>query len=130
MLQTAQGKASTIDEEIFGPVLSVDTFRNEEEAILKANNTRYGLAASVWSNDIRKAKRVASGIKAGTVWINQYHLLSAAAPRGGFKESGVGRELGLEGILETTQTRHVFINGSKSDLDNVAYGLLLPEGQD
>ena len=130
MLQTAQGKASTIDEEIFGPVLSVDTFRNEEEAILKANNTRYGLAASVWSNDIRKAKRVASGIKAGTVWINQYHLLSAAAPRGGFKESGVGRELGLEGILETTQTRHVFINGSKSDLDNVAYGLLLPEGKD
>ena len=130
MLQIAEGDASTMDEEIFGPVLSVDTFGNEGEAIYKANNTRYGLAASVWSRDIRKAKRVASGIRAGTVWINQYHLLSAAAPRGGFKESGVGRELGLEGILETTQTRHVFINGSKSDLDNVAYGLLLPEDDD
>ncbi len=130
MLQIAGENTSVIDEEIFGPVLSVDTFSNEEEAIFKANNTRYGLAASVWSRDIRKAKRVASSIKAGTVWINQYHLLSAAAPRGGFKQSGVGRELGLEGILDTTQTRHVFINGSNSDLDNVAYGLLLPEDND
>ena len=130
MLQIAGDNTSVIDEEIFGPVLSVDTFSNEEEAIFKANNTRYGLAASVWSRDIRKAKRVASSIKAGTVWINQYHLLSAAAPRGGFKQSGVGRELGLEGILDTTQTRHVSINGSNSDLDNVAYGLLLPEDND
>ena len=66
-----------------------------------------------------------SRLESGTVWINEYHLLSAAAPRGGFKDSGVGRELGTEGILEYTQTRHLFISRGKTDQDDVAYGLIL-----
>lgn len=114
-------------EEIFGPVLSVMEFEDEDEAVQIANNTDYGLAAGVWSKDLKKAKRVAGRILAGTVWINEYHLLSAAAPRGGFKKSGLGRELGLEGVLEMTQTRHIFINETGTDLSDVAYGLVVNE---
>ncbi len=113
-------------EEVFGPVLVALEFDKEEDAVATANDTEYGLAAGVWSKDIQKAQRVASEIEAGTVWINEYHLLSAAAPRGGFKKSGIGRELGLEGILDLTQTRHIFVNEG-TDLDEVAYGLILPE---
>jgi len=113
-------------EEIFGPVLSVMEFGSESEAVEVANRTDYGLAAGVWSADLEKAQRVASQIDAGTVWINSYHMLSAAAPRGGFKNSGIGRELGLEGLLECTQTRHVFVNPTHADIDDVAYGLILP----
>ncbi|MEM0117255.1 MAG: aldehyde dehydrogenase family protein [Conexivisphaerales archaeon] len=114
-------------EEIFGPVLAVMEFHTEDEAIQLANETEYGLAAGVWSSDISRAKRVAQNILAGTVWINEYHLLSAAAPRGGFKKSGLGRELGLEGVMELTQTRHLFINEGGSDLSEVAYNLVVRE---
>jgi acyl-CoA reductase-like NAD-dependent aldehyde dehydrogenase len=113
-------------EEIFGPVLSVMEFATEAEAVEIANRTDYGLAAGVWTTDLPKAERVAAQIDAGTVWVNEYHLLSAAAPRGGFKNSGIGRELGLEGVLECTQTRHIFVNPERSDMDDVAYGLILP----
>ncbi|MDG6901939.1 MAG: aldehyde dehydrogenase [Nitrososphaerota archaeon] len=113
-------------EEIFGPVLVACEFDSEDAAIGAANDTVYGLAAGVWTKDREKAKRVAGGIDAGTIWVNEYHLLSAAAPRGGFKKSGIGRELGLEGILEFTQTRHIFVNEG-GDIDEVAYGLVLPD---
>lgn len=113
------------DEEIFGPVLTVYPFRTEEEAISLANDTKYGLAAGIWSSDVKRAGRVASMINAGTVWINEYHLLSAAAPRGGFKKSGIGRELGLEGILEYTQTRHIFYGNNESGMSDVAYSILI-----
>ncbi len=112
-------------EEVFGPVLSVLEFQDDDEAVELANATDYGLAAGVWSGDTDRALRVAQRIEAGTIWINEYHLLSAAAPRGGFKKSGVGRELGLEGVLELTQTRHIFINQGSSDLSDVAYGLVV-----
>lgn len=120
-------KKDVFREEIFGPVLAISEFETEDEAVQIANSTEYGLAAGVWSRNIQTAKHVASQIQAGTVWINDYHLLSAAAPRGGFKKSGIGRELGLEGILEYTQTRHIFVNKKESELDRVAYGLLIPE---
>jgi len=113
-------------EEVFGPVLVALEFDKEADAIEIANDSDYGLAAGVWTQDIQKAKRVASEIDAGTIWVNEYHLLSAAAPRGGFKKSGIGRELGLEGIMEFTQTRHIFLNEG-ADIDEVAYGLVLPE---
>jgi acyl-CoA reductase-like NAD-dependent aldehyde dehydrogenase len=112
-------------EEVFGPVLSVTEFDTDDEAIEIANSSRYGLAAGVWSRNISRAREISSRLESGTVWINEYHLLSAAAPRGGFKDSGIGRELGLEGILEYTQTRHLFISKGKTDQDDVAYGLLL-----
>jgi acyl-CoA reductase-like NAD-dependent aldehyde dehydrogenase len=93
-----------VDEEIFGPVLSVLTFDDVDEAIHLANQTIYGLAAGLWTNDIRKAFRVARAIRAGTVWVNTYNLYDSAAPFGGFKQSGFGRDLGreaLDGYLET-----------------------------
>jgi len=113
------------NEEIFGPVLSVMEFKNERDAIELANRSKYGLAAGVWTKDHNKAMRVSSSIESGTVWVNEYHLLSAAAPRGGFKNSGIGRELGLEGILEYTQTRHIFVGSESGEQDQVAYGLVL-----
>lgn len=114
-------------EEIFGPVLSVIEFDREPDAVEISNSSNYGLAAGVWSKDLNKAKRVAQSLETGTVWLNEYHLLSAAAPRGGFKNSGIGRELGLEGIVEYTQTRHIFVNDGKNDMDDVVYGLVVPE---
>ena len=125
LLTDVPESAEVAREEIFGPVLVTLEFDREEDAINLANATDYGLAAGVWSKDMQKAKRVASEIDAGTIWVNEYHLLSAAAPRGGFKKSGVGRELGLEGIMEFTQTRHIFVNEG-ADIDEVAYGLILP----
>jgi len=113
-------------EEIFGPVLVAFDFESEDEAVEIANDSEYGLAAGVWSKDLERAKKIAGRIDAGTVWVNEYHLLSAAAPRGGFKRSGIGRELGLEGIMEFTQTRHIFVS-ENADIDEVAYGLVFPE---
>ncbi len=87
-------------EEIFGPVLSVMTFRHQPEAIQLANNTKYGLAASIWSENINKALDVAPQIQAGVVWINTTNQFDAACGFGGYKESGMGREGGKEGMLE------------------------------
>ena len=114
-------------EEIFGPVLAVSEFKSADEAVRIANSSKYGLASGVWTRDMKAAFDIGSRIEAGTVWINEYHMLSAAAPRGGFKKSGTGRELGLEGILEYTQTRHLFINEKESDFDRVAYGLIISD---
>ncbi len=95
-------------EEVFGPVLSVLTYESVDEAVDIANGTEYGLAAAVWSENVSKARRVADRLRAGTVWINSYHLLSCHAPRGGFKQSGIGRELGPEALDEFSEVKHVF----------------------
>jgi len=87
-------------EEIFGPVLVAMSFRSPEEAVQLANNTRYGLAASIWTEDINLALDIAPKIKAGTVWINCSNLFDAASGFGGYRESGFGREGGLEGLYE------------------------------
>jgi aldehyde dehydrogenase (NAD+) len=92
--------AETVQEEIFGPVLVSLTFRSPGEAIELANNTRYGLAASVWSDNVNLALDVASKIKAGTVWVNSTNLFDAASGFGGYRESGFGREGGKEGLFE------------------------------
>ena len=94
-------------EEIFGPVLTIVPFDDAEEAIAAANDTRYGLAAAVWTKDIGKAHKTAAALQAGTVWINAYHTDDASIPRGGYKESGWGRELGLEGISDYLQTKAI-----------------------
>ncbi len=96
-------------EEVFGPVLAVLTFREEEEVIALANRTRYGLAAGIWTNDIRRAHRVARDLEAGTVWINTYRALSYASPFGGYKQSGYGREMGLDALREFTQAKSVWV---------------------
>ena len=92
--------AETVQEEIFGPVLVSLTFRSPAEAIALANNTRYGLAASVWSDNINLALDVASKLKAGSVWVNSTNLFDAASGFGGYRESGFGREGGKEGLFE------------------------------
>jgi aldehyde dehydrogenase (NAD+) len=96
-------------EEIFGPVMSVIAFKNVEEVITRANRTNYGLAAGVWTRDIKKANAVANGVRAGTIWINCYHVLDTRAPFGGFKQSGIGRELGEYGLQEYTEVKTVTV---------------------
>jgi aldehyde dehydrogenase (NAD+) len=97
-------------EEIFGPVLATMSFEGIEDAVAKANATVYGLAAGVWTRDIAKAHRMARSIKAGTVWINAYNLYDPALPFGGFKQSGFGRELGLEALDGYLETKSVWVD--------------------
>ncbi len=113
-------------EEIFGPVLSVMKFKDEDEAVKIANDTIYGLASGVWSSSIERALKVGSRIRAGTVWINDYHLLTSYAPRGGYKQSGFGRELGEDGLYEYMQTKHYFVNEG-GDIEETAYSLVSAE---
>lgn len=94
-------------DEIFGPVLSVLPFKSADEVIDRANNTFYGLAAAVWTRDVAKAHRFANSVRAGTVWINCYDVFDAAAPFGGFKMSGIGRELGEAALSNYTELKTV-----------------------
>jgi aldehyde dehydrogenase (NAD+) len=97
-------------EEVFGPVLSIIPFEDDEEAIEIANDTMYGLAAGVWTSNIRRAFVMADRIRAGTVWVNTYRAVSFMAPFGGYKQSGIGRENGHGAIDEYLQTKCVWIN--------------------
>ena len=101
-------KHTIFQEEIFGPVVGITKFKTIEEGIQLANNSKYGLAGAVWSKDKSLAHKVASQLEAGTVWINEYHLLNPGMPFGGFKESGLGREMGPEGIMSYLEVRHVW----------------------
>ena len=94
-------------EEIFGPVMSVISFKNLDEVITRANQTKYGLAAAVWTRDIKRALAVANGVRAGTAWVNCYNVLDTRAPFGGYKQSGIGRELGEYGLQQYTQVKAV-----------------------
>ncbi|HVK38788.1 MAG TPA: aldehyde dehydrogenase family protein [Candidatus Kapabacteria bacterium] len=97
-------------EEIFGPVASVIAFTDEADAIRIANDSRFGLAAGVWTNDVKKAISFARGVKAGTVWVNTYNMTDNALPFGGYKDSGFGRELGAAALDIYTQTKTVWID--------------------
>lgn len=109
-------------EEIFGPVLSVIPFRDEEEAVRQANDTRYGLAAGVWTKDLQRAHRVAHALKVGTVWVNSYRTISFNAPFGGYKMSGIGRENGLEVLKEYTNVKSVWVELSGETRDPFQLG--------
>lgn len=102
-----QNHMKIAQEEIFGPVMSILKFRDINEVIEQANSTPYGLAAGVWTKDITKAHTIANNVRAGTVWMNCYGVLNAAAPAGGFQQSGMGRELGEYGLQQYTEVKTV-----------------------
>ncbi len=99
-----------VQEESFGPVLTVEKFNSEEEAIQLANDTVYGLAGAVWTQDMNRAERVVRALRFGTVWINDYHPYFPQAPWGGYKQSGIGRELSHLGLEEYTEVKHIYTN--------------------
>jgi acyl-CoA reductase-like NAD-dependent aldehyde dehydrogenase len=101
-------------EEVFGPVLSIIGFENEAEAIRLANDTIYGLAAGVWTKDMGRAIRMSTALKAGTVWVNTYRMIGYMMPFGGMKNSGIGRESGMESIREFLETKSVWLSYSNA----------------
>jgi betaine-aldehyde dehydrogenase len=105
-----QPKMKIVQEEIFGPVLVVQTFKDEKEAVKLANDTIYGLAGGVFTNDIAKAHRVIRKLRAGITWINTYHPTYNEAPWGGYKQSGMGRELGTYGFEAYTEVKQINVN--------------------
>lgn len=104
---------SVVTEEVFGPLMTILKFSDESEVIHRANDTRLGLAAAVFSQDFARAHRVANHLQAGTVWINEYNITPAEIPFGGYKESGIGRENGLQTIDHFTQTKTIYANLGK-----------------
>lgn len=119
--------SSTIaQEEIFGPVLSVIRYKTVDDAIRMANDCPYGLAGGVWSRNAERAMDIARRLRAGTVWINEWHLLHDRAPFGGFKQSGIGREFGVEGLREYTETKHVHIDETLTRDKKIWYDTVVP----
>jgi aldehyde dehydrogenase (NAD+) len=110
IFEEVSNSATIAREEIFGPVLAVIRYRDLDQAIAMANDSIYGLGGAVFSRDIPKAITIAKRIRTGTVWINDFHLINALAPFGGYKQSGVGRELGPHGLLEYTQAKHIHVD--------------------
>lgn len=104
-------------EEIFGPVVSVIRFKDEEDALRQANDTIYGLASGIWTNDLKRAHRMARGIQAGTVYVNTYSMLDSTTPFGGMKQSGFGRELGVQAMDMYTQSKSVWIDLGEKGLN-------------
>ncbi|MFJ4776683.1 aldehyde dehydrogenase family protein [Streptomyces sp. NPDC088762] len=110
VLDRCDRRMRVVREEVFGPVLTVETFRTEDEAVALANDTEYGLAGAVWTADQGRARRVAGRLRHGTVWINDFHTYLPQAEWGGFGKSGTGRELGPSGLAEYREAKHVYQN--------------------
>ena len=105
-----------VREEVFGPVITVERFATEEEAVARANDTVYGLSAGFWTRDEARIERVSRALRFGTVWVNDFNVYFPAAPWGGFKQSGIGRELGRAGLDEFTELKHVYRNTAPKPL--------------
>ncbi len=116
-------------EEIFGPVLSVLRYEDDQDAVRLANDSPYGLAAGVWSSDAERASQVARRLRAGWVWVNEWHVLSPAAPFGGYKQSGVGRELGEDGLNAYTEVKTIYVDDVKKRSAKVWYDVVVPSAR-
>jgi len=122
-----QNSMRIAQEEIFGPVLCVIPYRTVDDAIRMANESIYGLAGGVWSRDIDRAVAVANQLRTGTVWINDYHILSAEAPFGGYKQSGIGRELGRYGLDEYLEVKHIHVALENRRENRFYYDIVAPQ---
>ena len=116
-------------EEIFGPVLAVIPYRSVNEAIAMANDSKYGLGAAVWSRDIQGAIDVARRIRSGSVWINDHHMILPHAPFGGYKQSGIGREHGIYGMLEYTEIKHIHVDLMQKREGRIWWDTVLPPNE-
>jgi aldehyde dehydrogenase (NAD+) len=105
-----ESRMTIAQEEIFGPVLAVLSYDSDDQAIAIANDSEYGLGGGVWSKDTERALSIAKKLRTGTVWINEWHLISERAPFGGYKQSGIGREFGLDGLKEYTEAKHLHVD--------------------
>jgi len=99
-----------VQEEVFGPVITIEKFKTEEEVIARANDTIYGLSAGFWTQNADRMERVSRALQFGTVWVNDFNVYFVQAPWGGYKQSGLGRELGKIGLEEYTEVKHIFRN--------------------
>jgi acyl-CoA reductase-like NAD-dependent aldehyde dehydrogenase len=118
IIESPDQKLDIVDTELFGPVLSVLRFRDEDEVVRHANDTKYGLACGIFTKDVGRAHRVARATRAGIVWINTYRVVSPIAEFGGFKDSGYGREGGFQAIYDYTRPKTVWINTSPEPISN------------
>ena len=118
ILDCKESVIACVQEEIFGPVLSVLKFRDDAEALAMANDSEYGLASGVFTKDIGRAHRFVRSLRAGIVWVNTYRMISPMVPFGGYGQSGTGREAGAESILDYTRTKSVWINTSEEPISD------------
>ncbi len=109
VFENIRSEMKIVQEEIFGPVVVASPFDDAEEVVQRANDSIFGLAASVWTQDINKAHKVARGLNAGTVWVNCHNIFDAAAPFGGYKQSGYGREMGIHALQSYTEVKNVIV---------------------
>jgi acyl-CoA reductase-like NAD-dependent aldehyde dehydrogenase/alcohol dehydrogenase class IV len=121
-------KMTIAREEIFGPVLAVLRYRDEEEAVAIANDSDFGLAGGVWSRDLERAQAIAARLRTGTVWINDWHFFHDLAPFGGYKQSGIGREMGHLGLAEYTEVKHVHVGVEANPDAKVGHRMLVKRG--